>query len=123
MLRLPPRSTRTTTLLPYTTLCRSWRMDTLLPRLVLLPAGYGTSRAPSSGPRCQHARPARHQTAPPQPPFGRRSEEQTSELPSLMRISDAVFCLKKKTHTSELKSHMRTAYAVVSYKTYRHNEQ
>src|SRR3546814_3275365 len=56
-----------------------------------------------------------------------RSEEHTSELQSLMRISYAVFCLKKKkqnnihnlisdTHTSELTSHQRTAYYSYSIK-------
>src|SRR3546814_9235216 len=40
----------------------------------------------------------------PDPLFGLRSEEHTSELQSLMRISYAVFCLKKKTKTQEYKS-------------------
>src|SRR3546814_3193918 len=76
MIRRPPRSTRTDTLFPYTTLFRSSR-----PRCA---ARRGRARRS----RCafQWARGARE----------RRSEEHTSELLSLMRISYAVFCLKKK---------------------------
>src|SRR3546814_10596309 len=103
MIRLPPRSTRTDTLFPYTTLFRSgecnlaesawhrcfgrlrlrawrepvpgrggWIMDDGLQAADYL-----------SGTGSEHGRPA-------------RSEEHTSELQSLMRISYAVFCLKKK---------------------------
>src|SRR3546814_2567826 len=83
MIRRPPRSTRTDTLFPYTTLFRSHlerrcRQCRLLRRSCV-------RRAP--GPS-QLLRPACHP--------GRRSEEHTSELQSLMRISYAVFCLKKK---------------------------
>src|SRR3546814_1771565 len=89
MIRRPPRSTRTDTLFPYTTLFRSGCPET--------PKG------------------SRHQTLPlvarvravtrAFSPLGsmqiteRRSEEHTSELQSLMRISYAVFCLKKKKKT------------------------
>src|SRR3546814_3312422 len=78
MIRRPPRSTRTDTLFPYTTLFRS--RERRRPRLVkgLCHRGGRLSRA-------DHQRPA-----------GGRSEEHTSELQSLMRISYAVFCLKKK---------------------------
>src|SRR3546814_4641624 len=73
MIRRPPRSTRTDTLFPYTTLFRS-------------------SRRPAEQPPEPSMRPRRRQ------PIGPlRSEEHTSELQSLMRISYAVFCLKKKT--------------------------
>src|SRR3546814_3041982 len=89
MIRRPPRSTRTDTLFPYTTLFRS-----------------GTD--PCQLPLARHSQmPRSHQLALP----GRllipgrvhcltersraRSEEHTSELQSLMRISYAVFCLKK----------------------------
>src|SRR3546814_5162977 len=80
MIRRPPRSTRTDTLFPYTTLFRS---D---PRRRLHPPHrrIGARRR-----RHHDARPL----AEPQP---QRSEEHTSELQSLMRISYAVFCLKKK---------------------------
>src|SRR3546814_2474821 len=72
MRRRPPRSTRTDTLFPYTTLFRSSSQCPTCPRR-------------SSCGRC----PTISQTHP-------RSEEHTSELQSLMRISYAVFCLKKK---------------------------
>src|SRR3546814_18786715 len=84
MIRRPPRSTRTDTLFPYTTLFRSPR---------------GSSRKPI--PRCPCASTWRR-TLPMSPPRhaprcgATRSEEHTSELQSLMRISYAVFCLKKK---------------------------
>src|SRR3546814_13021667 len=72
MIRRPPRSTRTDTLFPYTTLFRSLpaadRIDSLLQSRIAAPA-FGDDI---------------------------RSEEHTSELQSLMRISYAVFCLKKK---------------------------
>src|SRR3546814_2204186 len=81
MIRRPPRSTRTDTLFPYTTLFRSWSMaigamvfvgdDMLIEVAGERPAlGVGDGMS--------------------------RSEEHTSELQSLMRISYAVFCLKKK---------------------------
>src|SRR3546814_7305835 len=73
MIRRPPRSTRTDTLFPYTTLFRS-------------------SLPPVPRPSPRH--PRANQPRPDDPP---RSEEHTSELQSLMRISYAVFCLKKKT--------------------------
>src|SRR3546814_7826397 len=82
MIRRPPRSTRTDTLFPYTTLFRS----------------FARQRRGRTAPA------HRIDTAPlPLPGAGRagrsvawRSEEHTSELQSLMRISYAVFCLKKK---------------------------
>src|SRR3546814_2427720 len=104
MLRRPPRATRTDTLFPYTTLFRS-----------PLPETPGRQRG---GSHCRptvsvwrRSGPARPSLAEPMPQ-GRtgaalmrnstvicasmRSEEHTSELQSLMRISYAVFCLKKK---------------------------
>src|SRR3546814_3020514 len=84
MIRRPPRSTRTDTLFPYTTLFRSPGS-----------AGGGRRRARADARRRRHharaAPPGRRAGA-----VGRRSEEHTSELQSLMRISYAVFCLKKK---------------------------
>src|SRR3546814_993555 len=79
MIRRPPRSTRTDTLFPYTTLFRSPPTITPIITRSFLPtisSGY-----------CS-----------PKPTAWRawRSEEHTSELQSLMRISYAVFCLKKK---------------------------
>src|SRR3546814_8640255 len=85
MIRRPPRSTRTDTLFPYTTLFRS-------------PAATTPPTWPPAAPWRPGTRPR-----PPRPPrtcsqssAGSRSEEHTSELQSLMRISYAVFCLKKK---------------------------
>src|SRR3546814_4972786 len=88
MIRRPPRSTRTDTLFPYTTLFRSDR-DHGRDALRHDPADLPRHPAPKPRDRGQ----ARDQ----------RSEEHTSELQSLMRISYAVFCLKKKkqqTHTT-----------------------
>src|SRR3546814_6299199 len=96
MILRPPRSTRTDTLFPYTTLFRS---------------GEWTGAA--SGKTFQVENPARRQPIA-EAPRGEaedvdRSEEHTSELQSLMRISYAVFCLKKKkkkkyeTHTKTKK--------------------
>src|SRR3546814_4986499 len=86
MIRRPPRSTRTDTLFPYTTLFRSGSIRA--PRIA---AGSGDPPQSFGGAGALHQPP--HPTARrPQP----RSEEHTSELQSLMRISYAVFCLKKK---------------------------
>src|SRR3546814_8716930 len=95
MRRRPPRSTRTDTLFPYTTLVRS-----PFPRQYDgLPAELGlTHRAgpPACQGRVHIFRSAGERAV--APPFWRqaRSEEHTSELQSLMRISYAVFCLIKK---------------------------
>src|SRR3546814_5228673 len=105
MIRRPPRSTRTDTLFPYTTLFRSdFRPESSFPtwRSILgqtLGCSWTLPRSPlaidaSSSPVCDdddllEARPL--------PAVFPRSEEHTSELQSLMRISYAVFCLKKKT--------------------------
>src|SRR3546814_10217403 len=85
MIRRPPRSTRTDTLFPYTTLFRS-----------LLPKTYRNSRLPArcSHPPCRNI--AKRTDSAGDFSYGGRSEEHTSELQSLMRISYAVFCLKKK---------------------------
>src|SRR3546814_3964580 len=90
MIRRPPRSTRTDTLFPYTTLFRSLRFTDHF--------GHGIG-PPRYGP-----------LAPPM--FGTthdftKSEEHTSELQSLMRISYAVFCLKKK------KTHNNPQYTIL----------
>src|SRR3546814_1457421 len=95
MIRRPPRSTRTDTLFPYTTLFRS------------LSGHEGRRARPRSAPA--HALPllreprrnreaTRDRAARSAVRRVQRSEEHTSELQSLMRISYAVFCLKKKTN-------------------------
>src|SRR3546814_3754949 len=90
MIRRPPRSTRTDTLFPYTTLFRSGALDTDVGfgRALWLTSFTITSRATAglSG-WLRDGRSVVHMA---------RSEEHTSELQSLMRISYAVFCLKKK---------------------------
>src|SRR3546814_17613302 len=93
MIRRPPRSTRTDTLFPYTTLFRS------------PPSGdrsFPGNRPASRRPGLPHRRlgPAPHGDRSRLQVVERqaRSEEHTSELQSLMRISYAVFCLKKKKH-------------------------
>src|SRR3546814_3401847 len=96
MIRRPPRSTRTDTLFPYTTLFRSglpfrkWRAGKLPVGGAVRGCRDGLRRA-GSGDLCK-----------------RRSKEHTSELQSLMRISYAVFCLKKKTHQNHYKHHKHT---------------
>src|SRR3546814_1632508 len=85
MIRRPPRSTRTDTLFPYTTLFRSPNRDRRRER-----ASRGRDRGrPGSSPAVRRE-PRRRRI------WLSRSEEHTSELQSLMRISYAVFCLKKK---------------------------
>src|SRR3546814_2545969 len=106
MIRRPPRSTRTDTLFPYTTLFRSadrrwlnaarvavgrgsgrdWWWSVNLARKALGAWPYINGKLLLSGVDSHHL------------PFPDRSEEHTSELQSLMRISYAVFCLKKKKH-------------------------
>src|SRR3546814_8140996 len=95
MIRRPPRSTRTDTLFPYTTLFRSGAapIDPELPAGHAYILAFRKSTRPNRGRREQVTGSYRQ---PPPRPLGIRSEEHTSELQSLMRISYAVFCLKKK---------------------------
>src|SRR3546814_1612567 len=93
MIRRPPRSTRTDTLFPYTTLFRSLRD---LHRSANMVGG----RRRSSGARADRHPPSLNAGQFHRPFPDGRSEEHTSELQSLMRISYAVFCLKKKTNTN-----------------------
>src|SRR3546814_5299260 len=86
MIRRPPRSTRTDTLFPYTTLFRS-------PRRLLHAQTAGTDRDRLGRDRLHHRADQGCR-----PGAGRRSEEHTSELQSPMRISYAALCLKKKQH-------------------------
>src|SRR3546814_13446583 len=95
MIRRPPRSTRTDTLFPYTTLFRSVRGGdghrAHLGTDVRIDIGH---RGDAVEQRAQVEPGAADEDR--QPPRVVRSEEHTSELQSLMRISYAVFCLKKK---------------------------
>src|SRR3546814_2957888 len=117
MIRRPPRSTRTDTLFPYTTLLRSHRM--VAGAAGRRRHGHGAAGPAGAAPGGRGARQVDpgvqdHLQAQPRLPrlgdalldaarlrhghrAGHRSEEHTSELQSLMRISYAVFCLKKKT--------------------------
>src|SRR3546814_7778773 len=94
MRRRPPRSTRTDTLFPDTTLFRSRSAATSSPAT----AANGASSASKSSSKSRQC----SATTPPKlsnvtnRQAGARSEEHTSELQSLMRISYAVFCLKNK---------------------------
>src|SRR3546814_1228475 len=93
MIRRPPRSTRTDTLFPYTTLFRS--LEAPRDRKADAASGAGDDCDPAMMVCLTHGKGSRR----PCRSAGReRSEEHTSELQSLMRISYAVFCLKKKTH-------------------------
>src|SRR3546814_5095137 len=102
MIRRPPRSTRSHTLIPYTTLFRSdvdYHIQTAFPRSSLQTARrrckcfenalIGEIFGQSVKPPESIERPSDNSSV-------ERSEEQTSELQSLMRISSDVFCLKKK---------------------------
>src|SRR3546814_3760197 len=95
MIRRPPRSTRTDTLFPYTTLFRS---DPCPGPPKLRASRPCESRIPNpkSRPHATHPR--------------TRSEEHTSELQSLMRISYAVFCLKKKIQKITIKYKIPLSY-------------
>src|SRR3546814_8232697 len=107
MIRRPPRSTRTDTLFPYTTLFRSRTgpEQCLVPPPVIcqsrkkrLPTSLSRAR-PRAAHHAQHGRRtggAYFQEVATSERQCQRSEEHTSELQSLMRISYAVFCLKKK---------------------------
>src|SRR3546814_1171475 len=99
MIRRPPRSTRTDTLFPYTTLFRSTDpAGRLLGPLKATHYGVGDVGLLSTG-IVAASEPGRGAVLTNRPV--ERSEEHTSELQSLMRSSYAVFCLKKKKQKSE----------------------
>src|SRR3546814_2948653 len=95
MIRRPPRSTRTDTLFPYTTLFRSHRAGAVHRAEPGLRAGRRLHPRSRAGARAVH-RLLRQPAGSDGDAGDARSEEHTSELQSLMRISYAVFCLKKK---------------------------
>src|SRR3546814_9139111 len=113
MIRRPPRSTRTDTLFPYTTLFRSlfeqpgraaaWAFAVVQSTR----PGIRTSEQRSSYANIAEAL--------------RRSEEHTSELQSLMRISYAVFCLKKKKNTQS-KQHTNRYLTADSIRLMQYND-
>src|SRR3546814_3761534 len=93
MIRRPPRSTRTDTLFPYTTLFRSTQNGAQCPATALVHGHMPVARPCVRGIATVTAA-ASHSSS--RAARAGRSEEHTSELQSLMRISYAVFCLKKK---------------------------
>src|SRR3546814_10631577 len=119
MIRRPPRSTRTDTLFPYTTLFRSAWLHLLLrapdARLSRPVAGARFREQAVRQTRCGKAAPRRTRQAglPGRSARDRhqyrrlRSEEHTSELQSLMRISYAVFCLKKTKKSTTINKNTR----------------
>src|SRR3546814_9720418 len=92
MIRRPPRSTRTDTLFPYTTLFRSDVHANLARTAEGAKNQFFTGYHFDAALSARIARPSMVRSA-------SRSEEHTSELQSPMRISYAVFCLKKKNNT------------------------
>src|SRR3546814_1359407 len=104
MLRRPPRSTRTDTLFPYTTLFRS--PHAAHEAAPAEPAHVVPGDRLARVVRVRPAQPlARRVDGRLQVADRGRSEEHTSELQSLMRISYAVFCLKKKTQNPDPNIH------------------
>src|SRR3546814_15662224 len=102
MIRRPPRSTRTDTLFPYTTLFRSEQDRGCVS------ARQSTRKTPGDDERMGHLLREGAERMSTLSAEDRRSEEHTSELQSLMRSSYAVFCLKKKKNkTSEHTSLIR----------------
>src|SRR3546814_9256803 len=119
MIRRPPISTLTDTLFPYTTLFRSRSRK----REIL------TGECPAAG---RDAKNAMDSSAfqyssgklgleSPLPSEESRSEEHTSELQSLMRISYAVFCLKKKNSINNTKNASNTTQTQLLYNIHHHN--
>src|SRR3546814_4666955 len=128
IIQRPPRSTRTDTLFPYTTLFRSDRHGPRRSRTGIADSSTGSRQHPAHAERSAleghtpdlaggRAGEDHSQHAPGTGPlsdgglsrprsavFQKRSEEHTSELQSLMRISYAVFCLKKKKKHKNIKS-------------------
>src|SRR3546814_8599912 len=102
MIRRPPRSTRTDTLVPYTTLFRSLSPSVPRHRSV----SHYRRREPR---RCERHRRSSARDRPRDHTVHDRSEEHTSELQSLMRISYAVFCLKKNTQLQITNETMRSS--------------
>src|SRR3546814_8972329 len=113
MIRRPPRSTRTDTLFPYTTLFRSQASAACTRCSGIAARGSTGRRRPT--PASSRSDELRDETARRSPSSTAvRSEEHTSELQSLMRISYAVFCLKKK---KKIQNHHKL------YQQMKHNTQ
>src|SRR3546814_10690657 len=104
MIRRPPRSTRTDTLFPYTTLFRSVHIMKWItrerPKIDRIACPWLIERFIDKAPEFLYV--------------PSRSEEHTSELQSLMRISYAVFCLKKKKQNNDMKQN----HTLLNYNTH-----
>src|SRR3546814_8575051 len=103
MIRRPPRSTRTDTLFPYTTLFRSLGRDSI--KLLCSSSTCTSNFSKALYCFCNGSNLSQFSTH-------HRSDEHTSELQSLMRISYAVFCLKTKNHEHPRLQH----YLITNYK-------
>src|SRR3546814_4402960 len=123
MIRRPPRSTRTDTLFPYTTLFRSeflefaeriYRYHAVLKQLCYFIA-YAVEQPTFITDSC-YIDVERTGEALLGNPLLERSEEHTSELQSLMRISYAVFCLKKKKKSNNETNHTNNDYVEIHHK-------
>src|SRR3546814_5537695 len=112
MIRRPTRSTRTDTLFPYTTLFRSGSYMRLT--AIAWAPGISMGIGDSARARKPGDRPGQERTGDTHELYHRhlrlRSEEHTSELQSLMRISYAVFCLKKKTNAQNKQEQHKSYY-------------
>src|SRR3546814_8457678 len=116
LIRRPPKSTRTDTRFPYTTLFRSSTPQSPPPDLIrgsfaacaVLTVTRGSS--PRETPECGRISARRPPASAAVHPLSSpsRSEEHTSELQSLMRISYAVFCLKKQKKTNNKQNYAKT---------------
>src|SRR3546814_8189231 len=118
MIRLPPRSTRTDTLFPYTTLVRS-AVSCSCKTGATCPANLvGTSNSDQASALTAFNNIVNRMRLF-MPEIGSRSEEHTSELQSLMRISYAVFCLKKN-KINQAHRHKTTDVNITTYTTTLH---
>src|SRR3546814_5816533 len=122
MIRRPPRSTRTDTLFPYTTLFRSRSSATRRNLAVVDPAS--TARSYHLRPSASFAWPPCRSSASATRTIAVRSEEHTSELQSLMRISYAVFCLKKKkkNNANKDKNKLQQKYSKTTYNSQQNDD-
>src|SRR3546814_1054318 len=112
MIRRPPRSTRTDTLFPYTTLFRSCPRRNRNRAVRLCPSARPAHGA-AIGTRPGRDRGENH----PRATARGRSEEHTSELQSLMRISYAVFCLKQKKKRNKTEPQQSSSKTINCQKT------
>src|SRR3546814_9284293 len=119
MIRRPPRSTRTATLFPYTTLVRSPALSRSIEGVASTLGEESVHRAIDRvggipGHEMATIRHLDDRHAGDEFVHSVRSEEHTSELQSLMRISYAVFCLKKKKHKCK-HHHLTTTQTLQTY--------